>query len=95
MFSFCLLYLALSRISCCVCFGSSKQDNFFLLHVENEHSSCLESVFKTELLTTLCNVYRKKTAKKLKLDFNDRLVSAALLIRHFLLIFLTVVKRQF
>ncbi|KAK3585324.1 hypothetical protein CHS0354_040273 [Potamilus streckersoni] len=52
---------------------STMQDDFFVLHIQNEYSSVLESIFKTEFLSTLCKRYKDKTGKDLKLQFSDSL----------------------
>ncbi|XP_022110259.1 unconventional myosin-Ie-like isoform X1 [Acanthaster planci] len=50
---------------------STLQDDFFVLHVENDFSSLLESVFKTEFLTVLSKKYRDAVGRELQLDFRD------------------------
>ena len=51
---------------------STRQDDLFIIHVQNEYSSLLESKFKTEFLTTLSKRYKDSMGKPLRLDFADR-----------------------
>ena len=51
---------------------STMQDDIFVLHVQNDYASVLESVFKTEFLTLLTKRYKDKTGKDLKLTFSDK-----------------------
>ena len=53
---------------------STKQDDLFVLHVKDDYDSLLESVFKTEFLTTLSKRYKERIHKTLHLNFTDRLV---------------------
>ena len=48
------------------------QDDIFVLHVQNDYASVLESVFKTEFLTLLTKRYKDKTGKDLRLSFSDK-----------------------
>ena len=48
------------------------QDDFFLVNVHNDYSSFLESVFKTEFLTTLSKRYKEATGHPLSIHFSDR-----------------------
>ena len=57
-----------------VFYFSTKQDDLFVLHVQDEYSSLLESIFKTEFLTTLAKHYKDRIGKPLRLDFTDRWV---------------------
>ena len=53
------------------CF-STLQDNFFVVHVQNEYASCLESMFKTEFLTVLSKKYKDATGgQELHVEFTD------------------------
>ncbi|XP_013379437.1 unconventional myosin-Ie [Lingula anatina] len=52
---------------------STMQDDFFIIHVQNDYSSLLESVFKTEFLTALSKKYKERTHKELKVEFSDTL----------------------
>ena len=47
------------------------QDDFFVLYVQNDYASVLESVFKTEFLLLLSKSYKEKTSKELRLQFSD------------------------
>lgn len=55
-----------------ICF-STMADDLFVLHVQNDYASVLESVFKTEFLTLLTKRYKDKTGKDLRLTFSDSL----------------------
>ena len=48
------------------------QDDIFVLHVQNDYASVLESVFKTEFLTLLTKRYKDKTGNDLRLSFSDK-----------------------
>ena len=50
---------------------STLQDDLFILHINNDYSSLLESVFKTEFLMTLSKRYKDKTNRELSIMFND------------------------
>ncbi|XP_060576801.1 unconventional myosin-Ie-like isoform X2 [Ruditapes philippinarum] len=52
---------------------STMQDDIFLLHIQNDYASVLESVFKTEFLSLLTKRYKDKTGKELRLIFSDSL----------------------
>ncbi|KAL8611996.1 Unconventional myosin-Ie [Nucella lapillus] len=52
---------------------STLQDDFLILHVVGEYCSFLETVFKTEFLTTLSKRYKDKTGRTLELKFSDSL----------------------
>ncbi|KAK7115759.1 unconventional myosin-Ie-like isoform X2 [Littorina saxatilis] len=52
---------------------STHQDDFLVLHVAGEYDSFLETIFKTEFLTTLSKKFKEKTGKPLPLKFNDSL----------------------
>ena len=47
------------------------QDDIFVVHIQNDYASVLESVFKTEFLSLLVKRYKDKTGKDLKLQFSD------------------------
>ena len=51
---------------------SGLQDDFLVIHVQNDYDSILESVFKTEFLTLLAKKYEAVTNRKLKVDVNNR-----------------------
>ena len=51
------------------------QDDFFVLHIQADYASVLESVFKTEFLSLLFKRYKEKTGKDLRLQFTDRCVN--------------------
>ncbi|XP_072038335.1 unconventional myosin-If-like isoform X2 [Amphiura filiformis] len=57
---------AIDRISL-----STLQDNFFVIHVQDEYASCLESMFKTEFLTVLSKKYRDTAGRELQCAFSD------------------------
>ena len=50
---------------------STQQDDLFVLHVSGEYSSLLESVFKTEFLTTLSKRYEEANQRPLRIEFNN------------------------
>ncbi|XP_033750743.1 unconventional myosin-Ie-like isoform X1 [Pecten maximus] len=50
---------------------STLQDDLFVLHIQNDYASLLESVFKTEFLSTLSKRYKDKTSKELRTQFSD------------------------
>ncbi|XP_067665712.1 unconventional myosin-Ie-like isoform X1 [Haliotis asinina] len=52
---------------------STMQDDFFILHIQGDYSSLLESTFKTEFLTVLTKRYKDKTGKTLQPQFSDSL----------------------
>ncbi|KAK3098251.1 hypothetical protein FSP39_017626 [Pinctada imbricata] len=52
---------------------STLQDDLFIIHINNDYSSLLESVFKTEFLMTLSKKYKEKTSRELSIIFNDTL----------------------
>ncbi|XP_041364734.1 unconventional myosin-Ie-like [Gigantopelta aegis] len=52
---------------------STMQDDFFLVNVQNDYSSLLESVFKTEFLTTLFKRYKDAVSRPLTIHFSDSL----------------------
>ncbi|XP_064474896.1 unconventional myosin-Ie-like [Ornithodoros turicata] len=52
---------------------STRQDDFFVLHVKNDYDSFLESVFKTELFLVLNKLLQEKSGRALNLVFSDRL----------------------
>ena len=53
-------------------FSSGLQDDFLVIHVQNDYDSILESVFKTEFLTLLAKKYENITNKKLKVDVQNK-----------------------
>ncbi|KAL4227974.1 Unconventional myosin-If [Mactra antiquata] len=52
---------------------STMQDDIFILHIQNDYASVLESLFKTEFLSLLTKRYKDKTGKELRLQFSDSL----------------------
>jgi len=50
---------------------SPLQDDFLVLHVQNDYDSIFESVFKTEFLTLLSKRYEAITNRKLQVDVNN------------------------
>jgi myosin-1 len=52
---------------------STRQDDFVIIHVRNSYDSLIESVFKTELVTTLCKRYKHVTGQDLNVHFADNL----------------------
>lgn len=52
---------------------STMQDDLFILHIQNDYASVLESMFKTEFLSLITKRYKDKTGKELRLQFNDNL----------------------
>ena len=51
---------------------STHQDDLFVVHVQDDYASLLESVFKTEFLTTLGKRYKERVQKTLHLEFLDK-----------------------
>jgi len=51
---------------------STRQDDFVIIHVRNTYDTVIESVFKTELLTTLNKKYKAVTGNDITLQFSDR-----------------------
>ena len=60
---------------CVMCY-STKQDDLFVVYVNNDYASLLESVFKTEFVTMLAKHYKQEVGQPLPMHFNDRSVSA-------------------
>ena len=60
---------------CVMCY-STKQDDLFVVYVNNEYASLLESVFKTEFVTMLAKHYKQEVGQPLPMRFSDRSVSA-------------------
>ena len=54
-----------------ICCFSTHQDDLFIIHIEGDYASLLESVFKTEFLTTLAKRYKERLQKDLHLEFQD------------------------
>ncbi|PVD20173.1 hypothetical protein C0Q70_20668 [Pomacea canaliculata] len=52
---------------------STLQDDFFIIHIQGDYCSFLESVFKTEFLTALSKRYKEKVGKTLDIRFLDSL----------------------
>ncbi|XP_047141172.1 unconventional myosin-Ie isoform X1 [Hydra vulgaris] len=52
---------------------SALQDDFIIMHIQNDYDSIFESVFKTEFLTLLAARYEDETSKKLKVDVNNKI----------------------
>ncbi|XP_064620363.1 unconventional myosin-Ie-like isoform X2 [Lineus longissimus] len=52
---------------------STLQDDFLVIYVQNEYASLVQSVFKTEFLTTLSKRYKEKVAKNLRIEFTDQI----------------------
>ncbi|XP_078608687.1 unconventional myosin-Ie-like isoform X1 [Branchiostoma floridae x Branchiostoma japonicum] len=50
---------------------SPLQDSFFVLHIQDDYDSLLESVFKTEFLMILAEKYEKICARKLTINFSN------------------------
>lgn len=55
-------------------FFSPYQDDIFVIHIENDFSSMLESMFKTEFLMTLKKRYKDKTNRELHISFLEAYV---------------------
>ncbi|KAJ3223556.1 Unconventional myosin-Ie [Clydaea vesicula] len=51
---------------------STKNDDFFILHIPSEYDNVLESIFKTEFITVFSEKYREETGRTLNLEFNDK-----------------------
>ena len=56
---------------------SKKQDDMFVVYVQNEYASLLESVFKTEFVTMLAKHYLPLVGTPLPIEFNDRSVTTS------------------
>ena len=63
----CDISLMLFYVSAC----SPFQDDIFVVHIENDFSSMLESMFKTEFLMTLKKRYKDKTNRELPISFSE------------------------
>ncbi|KAK2172541.1 hypothetical protein NP493_950g01025 [Ridgeia piscesae] len=50
---------------------STKQDDLFVVYVNNEYASLLESVFKTEFVTMLAKHYKQEVGQPLPMRFSD------------------------
>ncbi|XP_052276602.1 unconventional myosin-Ie-like isoform X2 [Dreissena polymorpha] len=50
---------------------STMQDDLFVMNIQNDYASVLESIFKTEFLSLLTKRYKDKTGKELRLIFSD------------------------
>ncbi|KAK2153501.1 hypothetical protein LSH36_295g04091 [Paralvinella palmiformis] len=50
---------------------STKQDDFLILHVQDDYATLLDCPFKTEFITTLAKRYKEKTFKNLPVEFHD------------------------
>lgn len=50
---------------------SPLQDDIFVIHIENDFSSMLESMFKTEFLMTLKKRYKDKMNRELPISFSE------------------------
>ena len=55
-----------------IIFSSTRQDDLFVVHVQNDYASLLECMFKTEFLTTLGKRYKESSGRELRIDFTDR-----------------------
>ena len=60
-----------------VVFFSTLQDDFFVIHVQNDYASLLESVFKTEFLTILSKRCQEKLQKELRTVFTNGYVQSS------------------
>ncbi|KAJ8305020.1 hypothetical protein KUTeg_018603 [Tegillarca granosa] len=49
------------------------KDDLFIIHVQGDYASLLQSVFKTEFLSLISKKYKEKTNKELRLQFGDQL----------------------
>lgn len=52
---------------------SPYQDDFMVLHVKDEYDTVVQTVFKTEFITLLCEKYHKTTQQTLRVDFGASL----------------------
>lgn len=52
---------------------STRQDDIFVIHVENDYGSVLESTFKTELLSILSKRYKELSHRDLQIEFTDQI----------------------
>lgn len=55
-----------------VCVSSPLQDDFFVIHVQNDFDSVLESVLKTEFLTLLSEKYKHLTQSQMRFAFSRK-----------------------
>ncbi|XP_066913408.1 unconventional myosin-Ie-like [Clytia hemisphaerica] len=55
---------------------SALQDDFLIIHVQNDYDSILESVFKTEFLTLLAKKFENITKQKLKVEVKNNITIA-------------------
>ena len=51
---------------------STKQDDIFVLHVNNDYDNVFENIFKTELVTVLYENFQRVVGRQLPLTFSDR-----------------------
>lgn len=56
---------------------SSRQDDFFVIHVKEAFPSVLESVFKTEFLTVLTEKFQESTGSSVNITFSDEITYTA------------------
>lgn len=54
---------------------STRQDDVFVVHVEHEYGSVLESMFKTEFLSIISKRYKEMIKRDLHIEFADQWVS--------------------
>ncbi len=48
------------------------KDDFVIFHVRNTYDTVIESIFKTELVTTLSKKYKAATGQELPVHFSDK-----------------------
>ena len=69
-----LRYLYCILLSCLLYYivSSPLQDDFFVIHVQSDFDSVLESVLKTEFLTLLSEKYKHLTQNQMRFTFSRK-----------------------
>ena len=57
-----------------ILFSSTMQDDMIIIHCNDGYDSVLESVFKTEILTSLTKSHKNKLNRELPVQFSDKWV---------------------
>ena len=55
-----------------ILFSSTMQDDMIIIHCNDGYDSVLESVFKTEILTSLTKSHKNKLNRELPVQFSDK-----------------------
>lgn len=51
-------------LHCCGCVFSAHQDDFMVISVQNDFDTVIETMFKTEFVTTVSKAYAEKTGNR-------------------------------